>query len=713
MALHWKRRKGASRSSGFATLRADRYAHTLIVCTSALLVAVPATAQVASPPVKADSLSLRDTLPTVVVTVLRTRTDINRVPFAVSSVGANEIHGARAGFALDDALRNVPGVQVDNRFNFALGERISIRGFGARAQFGVRGLKIIVDGIPATLPDGQSALNNIDLGVIGRAEVERGPMASLFGNAAGGVIQLESLAPPDSSVAQTLRIIGGSDGLRRAQSTTAGVHGPFSYSLTGSRLDYAGYRAFNSAHNAHVSGTFGMHGASDELKLAVNWVNYRADNPGGLSDSMLAANRRQANSFNVQQQTGETGKQGQYGLTWRHQLGSGYLDASAYTLSRGIDNPIPPRIIELERIANGARFAFTATPKISTLSIQTVIGAETDGQRDDRQNYTNSSGSRGTRVLNQLEHVRSLAGFANLAIAAGDHISLLGGFRYDHFRFAVSDRLITPSNPDDSGERTMQAASPSLGVTYSIAPAMHLYANVATSFETPTTTELANRPDGAGGFNPELQPQHTRSGELGAKGTVGEKGSYQLALYRAAVRNTLIPYEVPSVPGRQFYRNAGSATHRGVEAGATLLISPMLTARASYTYVDARFDRYVVDTTSLAGDRVPGVAPHHATASLAYESASGALLAVDGRATSSTFVNDANTARSPGYAIVDVRGALPRLGRSGLSPFAGITNLFGRVYNSSVVINAAGGRYYEPGPRRELYVGLDASVARR
>ena len=676
-------------------------------------VGTPALASAQTQPPARDTLP-RDSLapamlPPVLVTALRTPFEIGRVPFAVSVSTRDAIQEARAGLALDEALRGIPGVQVDNRYNYALGERISIRGFGARAQFGVRGVKVLVDGIPATMPDGQTTLNHVDLGVIGRAEVVRGPASAAYGNAAGGVILLETQPPPAGPLRQELRVVGGGDGLLRTQSTTAGIRGRGSYLLHLSRLEYDGYRDFNAAENVQATARLGFEGERHALGVVAHLVSYEAQNPGALSDSLLKVDRSRAFPFNVQQRTGETGEHGQIGVTWRRSTPRGELRVAAHALSRRLDNPIPPRIIDLERGAYGLRAAYGVSTMLGGRELQWLVGGETELQRDDRRNFVNSSGERGALVLDQLERVGSISGFTQLAAPLTEALSILAGLRYDRFRFEVDDHLITETNPDDSGERLMHALSPSFGVSYSLGASTSMYANVATSFETPTTTELANDSERAGGFNPDLEPQRAVSLEAGVKGGLGTRGSFQLAVYRARIRDALIPFEVPQVPGRQFFRNAGSTVHRGVEVGATVLLHPWLTTRAAYSYTDARFATYQTATESHDGNRVPGVAPHRLEAALTARGEGEWFVTLESRHVSAVPVTDANSAESPAHTVTDLRGGpgVLRMGGVVLQPFLGLTNLTDERYNTSVVINAAGNRFFEPGPGRTLYVGLD------
>jgi iron complex outermembrane receptor protein len=315
--------------------------------------------------------------------------------------------------------------------------------------------------------------------------------------------------------------------------------------------------------------------------------------------------------------------------------------------------------------------------------------------------------------------VRNNAIFAQGTAHITPRLLLLVGARHDRIRFTATDRLIATGNPDDSGERDMSATSPSIGLTLSASPDVDVYSNYATSFETPTTSELANQESGAGGMNASLEPQRTRSLEFGVNGRLRFArvvGSYQVALYDAQVRDALIPFEVASSPGRQFFKNAGSTRHRGIETGTSLVLPGDLSLRATYTYTDASFDDYVVTaggaTTVYDGNEVPGVARNRADATFAFQPGGGrAFVEWEARTASSIPVNDANTARSPSYVVHSVRGGFRgvSVGALQIAPHLGVMNLFDRAYNTSVVINAFGGRYYEPGPPRSLYGGVTAT----
>jgi iron complex outermembrane receptor protein len=719
----------------------SRYRRAILTLTGAALVCVSTAASPAqaSPPAAhippgvhqqpAKQIALPDTIPgdttspvplaPLVVMVLRSSLDLARVPAAVTVVDASAAARSGPGLGLDDALRAIPGLQVDNRYNYALGERVAIRGFGARTQFGVRGIRVLVDGIPATLPDGQTALDHVDLAGIGRAEVLRGAASSIYGNAAGGVILLESAVPPRVPFRQELRTVAGSAGLLRMESRTAGTMGRSWYGLDLTRLTYDGYREHSAAANLYTTARIGYRGARDDLRLVLRFVDFDAENPGALSDSLLALDRGRAFPNNVTQRTGKTSRQLQLGGSWQRVLGSGALEVAAYGLGREVENPTPPQVIGIDRRAAGARVVYHGTavlgeaeagPEAGPRELRWTVGIEVDRQRDDRTNHVNVQGDLGPLALDQLEWVTGTGAFAQLAVPLATRLTALGGLRYDAFHFRVHDRFMVNGDPDDSGSRGMAALSPSLGLVYEAGAAASIYANFGTSFQTPTTTELANRPAGAGGFNPDLDPERTRSLEAGVRGWIGGSAgtpaTYQLAIYHARTRNALIGFEVPEVPGRTFYRNAGSAVHRGIEAEGTAQLRDDVALRLSYVYTDARFGSYKTGGEVLDGKRVPGVAPHRAEAGLSYRT--GRWHAeLWGRRVAGIPADDRNTATSPGYTLAGLRAGADGVRIAGveIAPFAGVDNLFDTRYNTAVSINAFGGRYYEPGPGRSFFAG--------
>ena len=708
----WVWRGAAPASTGFRR-RAWTVAAALALAVAGADGQVPDTASPVPDTATADTVI---PVAPVRVTVLRTPLGGERVPYAVTVERRQAMAGA--GLGLGGLVGLAPGVQVDNRYAFSEGDRLVIRGFGARSQFGIRGVKVLVDGIPATLPDGQTSLSHVDPWRVTGAEILRGPASSLWGNAAGGVVRLETRPGVRSGTGGGAGLLLGAHGLRR-QSLEAGWGGrTASVDASFSRFSWDGFRTHAGAGKRYGTARGEWRGDRSAVTVVAHGVDYEAESAGSLSAQQLGEDRTQANPFNVIQDTGEDASQLQLGVTWTRMLGGDaagssdpVLEVAAWGLTRSLDNPIPPAVIDLSRKAAGVRTTVRGGSTVGSRAIEWVVGADVEGQWDDRLNFENDGGERGARTLDQAEEVRALAPFVEVSAPVAGPLRALAGLRWDAYRFHVDDRLVTSTDPDDSGTRSMDALSPSAGLVAALGAA-EVYANVASSFETPTTTELANRPTGAGGFNPDLEPQRAVSVELGARLRAGAAAAVHVAVYRSAIDDVLVPFEVPDAPGRSFFRNAGSAVHRGVEIDVWARPHPDLTVRAAYAWTDARFDRFEAGTDDASGNRIPGVAPHRADAAITWEPAYGGRVEVTQRYVASLPVDDANTAAAPAYALTDIAAVAPplRVGDARIELFAGIDNFLDRTHISAVVVNAFGGRYYEPGPGRSGYVGFRLSA---
>jgi len=548
------------------------------------------------------------------VTVLRGADGINQTPYAISIRGKEDLQLGNTGLSLEEALQGIPGVQVQNRYNYAVGERISIRGFGARAGFGVRGLKVIVDGIPATMADGQSTLDHVDIGSLGKAEILRGPASALYGNGSGGVLSLHTAEPPNVPFQQTVKGIIGSNGLARLESNTSGTYQKTSYMLNLSRLNYDGFRTnpqnppdpYGTAGRLNMNSNITREVANGVLRITGNILDLDAQNPGSLNRSDLDAGVVSARSYNVTQNTYKHARQGQFGLNWSGDLSNMGAEFTTWGLFRNLDNPIPPRIIDLRRKAFGARAVLSNLKNENFGNLMWSVGTDLDYQRDTRKNYENNSGTKGSLSLDQFETVSAVGFFIQGRSRLNETVSAIGGARYDYFRFGVTDHITTDGNGDESGQRNMTSLSPTLGIHADLNNAFSLYANLATSFATPTTTELANRPDGAGGFNTELNPQKGLTGEIGFRRQWTNRVSSEFSAYRTSMTDELVPFEDPAQAGRTFYRNAGSSTYQGYESSIQVIATDKIFTRLSHTYINATFGKFSVDDKVFDGNRIPG-----------------------------------------------------------------------------------------------------------
>jgi iron complex outermembrane receptor protein len=672
------------------------------------------------------------TLRPIIISVTRAELPFTKVPLSIQSLDRQQISRARPTWGLDEALASVPGVFVANRYNFSQDQRISIRGFGARSAFAVRGIKILIDGIPQTLPDGQGQLTNLELGEVDRIEVLRGSASALFGNASGGVISIWTRPPAIESMQEEVRFVGGRFGERSGrtwnkwQSTTAMRIGDGSAQLTVSRLDYEGERDHSGADQRVLNARLRVPIADGWSLMVITDVgdNPRADNPGSLTLAELQANRDTVPVLNRNRNAGKAVTQIQSGATvHRTMTNGGEATVTIFGLTRDLKNPITTTYIDLERVDYGARASVTYPLPLGSLVHRLTAGFDFQRQRDDRENfnYLNTPGDSATRdtvrSLHQLEHVTEFGPFVQSALELSPHTTIMAGMRYDWVKFAVRDRLIAGTNPDDSGERLMRALSGSLGIAVNPSRNLTVYGNVASSFETPTTTELANSPSGAGGFNTGLKPQHAWNFELGARGSLDGPLTYSVAVFQAEVRDALIPYEIAAP--RFFYRNAGSTRHRGVELSADLSVVPGLSLGAVWTYSDYRFRNYSFTDTAgihvLDGRALTGVPDNwlHLMVRASPATFAGAWLEVQQTYSSGYLVSDvSNTRTSPWWSTTVRAGWDGKAGNMRLAPFIGINNAFNHQYVSSVVINAARGRFYEPAPGRNVYLGLSVGIGR-
>ena len=659
-------------------------------------------------------------LDSVRVTVTRGTVALERMPAAASVVGIADIRGSQATVGLDEALDRIPGVFVNNRYNFSLGARISMRGLGSRAAFGVRGVRVIADGIPLTMPDGQSNLNNLELGAAGRIEVLRGPASALYGNAAGGVISIETEATPPilSTEARVLGGNAGRDGLGlgrffKLQAKAGGRLNEGGFVGSVSHMQTDGYREYSRAEQTLLN-VVARHpiGETSRLSVVVNAFDSPvAESPGALPIDSVRLDRRKAWPANARTFAGEATTQLQVGVGIAHILGSTRLDVSAYALGREVDNALPFGFIDLRRRAGGLRATYAGAPAGDRVALTT--GVDVEWQSDGRREFDNVGGGPGDELRrDQRDQVFVIAPFAQTLVRLGPRADLLLGARYDAVRFETSDAFMGDGR-DDSGHRTLSAFSPMAGLTFAASEQIRVYGNVATAFQTPTTTELINAPPTAGapccpgGFNAELDPQRALSFEIGARGRVG-RFSIDVATYSMNVDNTIVPFQVADGEGREFFRNAGESRHRGIELSAGTPLGRHH-ATLAYTFNDFVFLDDGDPAVDHEGNRLPGVPRHHIFAGLRLRPADALQVDLEVDHTGEYFANDANedSAINDAATVADLRLQFDtRIRGIAARPFLAIGNLTNTRYNSSVVVNAFGRRYYEPAPGRSFHIGF-------
>jgi iron complex outermembrane receptor protein len=645
----------------------------------------------------------------ITVTAMRIETSLARVPAAVSVIGQDDIQLARQQLALDESLSRVPGLFMQNRYNFAQDLRVSIRGFGARANFGIRGVKILVDGIPETLPDGQGSVDGIDIGSTSQIEVLRGPSSTLYGNASGGVIAVTSERAPEEAFAD-VRLSAGDYGFRKLQIKTGGQTERVGYLLSLSDSELDGYRQQSRAENTQLSGRFDFDLGQDREFLAV--VNFTdqptSDDPGGITAAQAAADPRSARDLNVLYDGGELLEQSRVGFVYSMPVGAdAEISARNYYVWRDFGANLPftgGGVVALDRFFAGGGVSYSRSGSLGDRPNQFVVGFDFDSQDDDRMRFDNNLGVQGALTFDQNESVNSQGLFIQNQVSLSDKMDLSFGVRFDEVEFDVSDRFL--SDGDDSGKRKLDDTSPMLGLSVALSDNLVFYSTYSSAFETPTTTEF-NNPDGSGGFNPTLNPQTARNLEVGLRGSPNSRHRYEIALFNIEVDDELIPFEVPGSPGRDFFANAGKSQRDGLEFSLVSEPTDRIRTTLSYTYSDFKFEEFTDGGTNFAGNQIPGTPENVIFGEISYRDPRGWFGAFDFIMIDDQFANNANSAISDSYTLSNLRfGFEKELSGMTVSPFLGINNLFDEVYNSNLRINAFGGRFFEPAPDRNAYAGV-------
>ncbi len=662
------------------------------------------------------------------ITVSATRVDksIYEIPAAVGYVGKDDIQLGTQQLGIDESLLKIPGVFMQNRYNFAQDLRISIRGFGSRATFGIRGIKLYVDGIPATLPDGQGGVDSIDIGSLERMEVIRGPSSSLYGTASGGVINMYTEDGPVDGPFVEARTSFGSYQFRKHQIKAGGQKDKLNYLVNFSRLELDGYRDHSKTENLLFNSKFryDIDNTSD-LTLPVNVLDSpEAQDPGGLV--------RIGNAFNVDVTTptaaqrnnlrfdaGETVEQQQIGLLYNKSIGEKHdFTLRNYYVFRNFNNKltygdfsglgVTPSggIVGLDRFFVGGGGQYNYSDNLFARKNRLTIGFDIDSQMDERVNYTNVVDSIviGPKSLDQDEDVFSWGIFLQNEFSITDSLGLTAGIRYDEVEYDFTDNYFVDGT-DDSGDITFTEWSPQVGLLWSVNNAVNIYGNIGTSFEPPSSREFAN-PTAAGGFNPNLKAQTATNYEIGVKGFVTSKFNYELAIFRIETDDELV-LAGQNPAGSDFFINAGETTRNGVEAAMTVKPLQGMDLSFAYTYSDFEFDEFTVGGTSFEGNALPGIPEQMAYVELAYYHPSGFYSIWDTQFVDQVYVDNANSDAAGYYTISNYKlGYEIDLGNKIFTPFLGVNNIFDRNYFGAVRVNESNSRFFEPAPELNFYAGM-------
>ncbi|MDY0925682.1 TonB-dependent receptor PqqU [Pantoea trifolii] len=653
-------------------------------------------------------------------------------PAAVSVVSGEDMRHAAPRVNLSENLSSVPGLQIQNRQNYAQDLQISVRGFGSRSTFGLRGIRMYVDGIPATMPDGQGQTSNIDIGSIDHIDVLRGPFSALYGNSSGGVINVETETGQQPTTLEASSWYGsyGSwrNSVKASGATGDGTQaGDVNYTVSASRFTTHGFRDHSSAQKNLGNAKLGVRiDDVSTLTLLFNSVHVEAQDPGGLTAEQWKDNPRQVASNVTLYDARKTVDQTQAGLHYQRQMSENddlsvmmYAGERETTQYQSIPKATqlrpgyPGGVISLSRHYQGIDTRWTHRDALFTIPVTFTGGLDYETMTEKRKGYQNFSGDdlgvQGEMRRNERNLMWNLDPYLQTAWQLTDKLSLDAGVRFSTVNFDSNDYYVTDSDPDDSGNRRYHRWLPAAALNYAIDNSWNAYVSAGRGFETPTLNELSYRAADQAGLNLNLQPATSETVELGSKKRIGN-GLLTAAIFQTDTKNEIVSDS--SFEGRTSYKNAGETRRRGLELGLDQQFGESWRFKAAWTLLDARYRSNACGTESCDGNRIPGIARNMAYAGLAYAPDQGWYAGTDLRYLSDIAADDENDVKAPSYTVVGVNSGYKWLVQNWtLDLFGRVDNLFDRNYIGSVIVNESNGRYYEPAPGRNYSVGLTVSYA--
>ncbi len=657
-------------------------------------------------------------------------------PASVDVIDASAIRNGGLQVNLSESLARVPGIVALNRQNYAQDIQISSRGFGARSTFGVRGLRLYVDGIPASGPDGQGQVSHFDLASASRIEVLRGPFTALYGNSSGGVINLFTADGGPETVAD-LSTAFGSDGVKRVGTRISGQQGKLQYNLSASRFETDGSREHSAAQRSGFNGKVKYALDNDtRWTFVLNSVRMPGvKDPLGLTRAELQADPRRATPVALTFDTRKSIDQTQGGVVLEQHFGSANaVQVTAYYGERSTQQfqaiPVAPQqppthpggVIDLGRRYGGFDARWIHKDRLLDQPLTLTAGVSGDQLREARRGFQNFVGSKlgvqGALRRDESNLVRNFDQYLQAEWMPAERWLVSAGVRHSRVKFDSSDHYVVAGNPDDSGSVSYSATSPVLGAVFRATDAVNLYAAFGRGFETPTLNELAYRPSGATGLNFNLQNATSKQWELGVKSQFGEDWALNAAWFRARTANEIAV--LGNAGGRSTFQNVGSTQRDGVEAALSGRWRGGWSAYAAATYLDATYrDGFLTciaapctkpNTPIAAGNRIPGIPRNSLYAELAWEHRPwGFETALEWRRVAALYVDDRNTDTAPSSSVLNLRLALAqKIGRWSLREFLRVDNIANRDYVGSVIVNEGNSRFFEPAPRRTWLVGVNA-----
>lgn len=665
----------------------------------------------------------------VVITATRTEQSSFDLPVSIDVVSGEQIQDGQFMVNASESLVRAPGIVAPNQSRFSSDQLVSSRGFGARAGFGVRGIRLYADGIPQTMPDGQGQMGTFSLSSADRMEVLRGPFSALYGNSSGGVIQIftrDGMGAPRATVSA----YAGSFGTSRVDLLVKGQSGTLGYVVDASRYETDGYRDHSAARRDHLNAKLNWRvGEDTKVTVVLNSLDQpSSEDPQGLTRAQMEANPRQTTAAALTQSTGGSKSQTQLGVNLEHRLSErdtlqaiGWVGVRetyarlATPFNRAEVIKGSGGISAIDRDFSGADLRWSHQVMAPGGPLKLTLGLTHEHMKDARIGFENNAGVQGVLRRDEDNIVSNSGQYVQAEWTIGQDWIVIGGVRQSRVSFENKDRYVRTTgngNPNDSGAVSYRNTSPVLGVVYHLTPVVNLYANAGKGFETPTFIELAYQARGASGLNFDLQPSNSVNYEVGIKAFVGESTRLNFAVFQARTDKEIVVDT--SQFGRSVYANAGKTGRSGLELSVDSELGHNLEAYLAYTLLDARFkDSYQTSAgkTIESGNLLPGTPRNTFYGELSWRHpASGFSTALEARYSSKVFIDDANSDAAGAYTVFNWKGGFEqRLGGLRLKEFLRIENLGDKRYVGGVQVNNASGAF-APAPGRNYLIGVSAGM---
>jgi iron complex outermembrane receptor protein len=635
----------------------------------------------------------------VIVKSTKINSTIQQAPLSVTLKSFREEKNFNSQSSFSDFTRNTPGLFTSSSNNFSQDLRISIRGFGARSAFGIRGIKLIVDGIPETTPDGQSQLDNLPLGLVSSIEILRGPNANLYGNSSGGVISINTLTDSSEKYYRNSGIFGAYQ-YQSLQKTRILDWNSSSLIIHYDKRRSNGYRD-QSGYKSNILNLKYINDLDNNNKIV--WqINY-TDSPyaydsGGLKLSEVENDRRQARKNNIDYDTYEKVKHLKTGVSWNHKRSeNSFFDSYFFYQKRDFFTKLPFNfggIISLDRDYYGLGTKYTKKYYLDNRKKTLVLGLDYLNQSDDRKRYKNDFGVQGEMTFDQIEQFKSTGLFMLSQTNYDSGLLVRYGIRYD----------INDIGTDSSSSIILDKLNPSVGLSYKVNSNDNIFFSFGTSFETPTMNELSNNPNGVG-LNEDLKSSSSLNYEIGWRKAVSNLTLEAIA-YAISSENEILPYELEQFPGKNFYQNVGSTSRYGIELNSQLSFKGGR-INLSYTLSKNKFEDFIIDNNNLADNLIPGIPSQMLDLDLIFKLSRGRSLIISNRLIGERYADNANETLINSYNLLNIKYSKEIFSNSEI--FLGVNNIFNQEYFDNIRINAFGKRYYEPAPKRNFYFGINFS----